>query len=84
MAELLIWSSGFINIGDMNRMDVFEFDAFREMFKHKYDTDADNKKEFIKATFEFAKKSVEVICKTVAGAFGTKSSSSPKIPSGKV
>ena len=38
----------------------------------KFDAEAKNKQEFIKNTFEFARKSVEVICKTIAGAFGTK------------
>jgi hypothetical protein len=84
MAEMLIWSNGFINIGEMDRMDVFEFDAFREMFKKKYEEDADSKKEFTKATFEFARKGIETICKTISAAFGAKSGSGPKIPSAKV
>ena len=40
----------------------------------------ENRKKFIENTFEFARKGIEVLCKTIAGAFGTKAG---KIGGGK-
>ncbi len=57
-------------------MSMGDFLNYRNIFKSKYDGDAENKKKFIENTFDFARKAVEVICKTVAGAYGTKSDNS--------
>lgn len=67
ISELLIWSNGFINIGEIENLDLYEFEAYREIFKHKYEVEQEQKKEFTKNTFEYAKKAVEAICKTIAG-----------------
>lgn len=82
ISELYIWSNG-INIKDIEDLELMEFEAYRNIFKAKYEKENDAKKEFIKNTFEFARRCVEVICKTIAGAFGTKSGNSPKNPSKK-
>ena len=70
--ELVIWASPSINIDGVDNLDIYEFEFYRKVFKDKFENDAKNKQEFIKNTFEFARKCVEVICKTIAGAFGTK------------
>lgn len=72
VSELLVWSTGYINIGEVEKLDLYEFEAYREIFKYKHEAEQDEKKEFIKNTFEFASKCTENICKTVAGVFGTK------------
>jgi hypothetical protein len=74
--ELVIWAAPSINIGEVDNIDLHEFEIYRKVFKEKFDAEAKNKQEFIKNTFEFARKSVEVICKTIAGAFGTKTNTS--------
>ena len=74
--ELIVWAAPSINIGEVDEIDLFEFEVYRKVFKDKFESEAKNKQEFIKNTFDFAKKCVEVICKTIAGAFGTKTSSS--------
>lgn len=79
-SELLVWSEGIININDIENLDLYEFEVYREIFKNKFEAEQEGKKEFIKNTFEFAKKGIEAICKTVAGAYGTKSGGSPKGP----
>jgi enolase len=70
--ELLIWSNGFINISEAHQMTFDEFHYLRKIFKEKFEQEQKNKQEFIKNTFEFAKKGIEIICKTIAGAFGGK------------
>ena len=70
--ELVVWAAPSINIGEVDTFDIHEFDIYRKVFKDKYEADTKSKQEFIKSTFEFARKCVEVICKTIAGAFGTK------------
>lgn len=55
---------------------MLDFMTYRSIFKSKYEGEADNKKKFIEGTFEFAKKGIEVICKTIAGAYGTKTNTS--------
>lgn len=55
---------------------MLDFINYRSIFKSRYEGEADNKKKFIENTFEFARKSVEVICKTIAGAYGTKTNNS--------
>jgi hypothetical protein len=71
--ELLVWSNGLLNIDQINELDHLEFEFFRIFFKKKYTDDNEQKKKFIENTFEFANKAVEVICKTIAGAYGTNS-----------
>lgn len=71
-AELAIWSDGIINIGDIDSLDVLDFYFYRELFKKKFEEEKKSKSEFIKGCFEFAKKAVEVICKTIGGSYGTK------------
>lgn len=70
--ELAIWSAPSINIPQIDNLDIVEFDIYRKVFKNKFEEEAKNKNEFIKNTFEFARKGIEVICKTIAGAFGTR------------
>ena len=72
--ELVVWAAPSINIGEVDDLDLHEFEIYRKVFKDKFENEAKNKQEFIKNTFDFARKSVEVICKTIAGAFGTKTS----------
>lgn len=73
--ELLIWADGLLNIDQIEEFDQLEFNVFREFFKKKYTDDGEQKKKFIDSTFEFANKGIEVICKTIAGAYGTKTGS---------
>lgn len=72
VSELLVWASGYINIGEVEKLDLYEFEAYREIFKYKHESEQDDKKEFIKNTFEFASKCTENICKTIANVFGMK------------
>ena len=83
VSELLVWSNGIINISEVENLDLYEFEVYREIFKNKFEAEQDGKKEFIKNTFEFAKKCTEAICKTVAGAYGTKQGKSPVGPGHK-
>jgi hypothetical protein len=77
ISELLVWSEGCVgDVKTIEELSLIDFINYRQIFKSKYEGDADNKKKFIENTFEFARKAVEVICKTVAGAYGTKSNSS--------
>lgn len=77
ISELLVWSDGVVgDIKILEDISIIDFINYRQIFKAKYEGDADNKKKFVENTFEFARKAVEVICKTVAGAYGTKSNSS--------
>jgi hypothetical protein len=79
--ELLVWSNGVVgDIEIIENMSLSDFINYRNMFKPKYEAEAENKKKFIENTFEFARKGIEVICKTIAGAFGTKAG---KIGAGK-
>lgn len=55
---------------------MVDFITYRSIFKSKYDAEVENKKKFVEGTFEFAKKAVEAICKTVSGAYGTKTNTS--------
>jgi hypothetical protein len=71
--ELLVWSSGVLDKQEIEELDSIEFDIYRTFFKKKYEDDNEQKKKFIENTFEFANKAVEVICKTIAGAYGTNS-----------
>ena len=68
--ELLIYSSASINIGEAEELSCVEFDYYKGIFKEKFEKDTENKNEFIKNTFEFAKKAVEIICKTIANVWG--------------
>lgn len=70
--ELLIWSNGFINKCEIENFTVDEFFYYRKIFKDKFEKEQDNKQEFIKNTFDFAKKGIEAICKTIANAFKIK------------
>lgn len=70
--ELLIWSNGFINISNMENMDNNEFLYLHKIFKEKFEQEQKNKQEFIQNTFDFAKKGIEIICKTIGYAFGGK------------
>jgi len=75
IAELGVVSSSFINISEAEDLSCVEFDYYRSIFKQKYEKEQENKAEFTKASFEFAKKCTEAICKTIAGVFGSKSGS---------
>lgn len=70
--ELLVWSQGYININDIQEFPCDEFFYIRNIFKDKFEKEQEQKQEFIKNTFEFARKGVEAICKTFAYAFGGK------------
>jgi len=70
ISELAIWSSNLINILDAEELDLSDFYFYRELFKKKFEEEKKSKSEFIKACFEFAKKGIEVLCKTIAGAGG--------------
>lgn len=70
IAELLIYSSPSINIGDAEELSCVEFDYYKNIFKQKFEKELENKSEFIKNTFEFAKKAVEIICKTIGNVWG--------------
>ena len=74
--ELLVWSDTTLKKDEIEEMDQIEFDIYRAFFKKKYEDDNEQKKKFIENTFEFARKSVEVICKTIAGAYGTNTNTS--------
>ena len=69
--ELLVWANGLLNKDQIESFDQLEFDMYRSFFKKKYEDDNEQKKKFIEGTFDFANKAVEVICKTIAGAYGT-------------
>lgn len=77
VSELAIWSSGIININDIYNLDLYEFEVYREIFKNKFETESESKSEFIKGLIEFAKRCVESICKTIAGAYGTRAGKLP-------
>lgn len=70
IAELLIYSSSSINIGEAEELSCVEFEYYKNIFKQKFEKELENKNEFIKNTFEFAKKAVEIICKTIANVWG--------------
>ena len=70
--ELLIWSQGYININEIHELPCEEFMYLRNIFKEKFTKEQEQKQEFIKNTFEFAKKGIEAICKTIANVFGGK------------
>lgn len=74
--ELLVWSNGIVDKSEIEEMDQIEFEFYRTFFRKKYEEDNEQKKKFIENTFEFANKAVEVICKTIAGAYGTNTSTS--------
>jgi hypothetical protein len=83
VSELLVWSDGIIGDSSViEEMSMLDFLSYRNIFKAKYEGDSENKQKFIENTFEFAKKAVEVICKTIAGAYGTKTGNN-KLSSGK-
>lgn len=74
--ELLVWSNGLLTKDQIEELDQVEYDVYKTFFKKKYEEDNEQKKKFIENTFEFANKAVEVICKTIAGAYGTNSGAS--------
>ena len=74
--ELLVWADGLLSVDQIDNFDQIEFDIYRTFFRKKYEEDNEQKKKFIENTFEFANKAVEVICKTIAGAYGTNSGAS--------
>lgn len=77
ISELIVWSDGGVGtINTIEDMSMVDFLTYRSIFKSKYEGEADNKKKFVENTFEFARKAVEVICKTIAGAYGTKTNNS--------
>ena len=39
VSELLIWSGGFINISEIEDLDLYEFEVYREIFKNKFETE---------------------------------------------
>jgi len=73
ISELAIWSSNLINITEAEQLDLTDFLFYRELFKKKFEEEKKGKSEFTKACFEFAKKGIEAICKTIAGANGRQS-----------
>lgn len=70
LLEITIYSSASININEAEELSCVEFEYYKSFFKQKFEKEMDNKNEFIKNTFEFAKKAVEIICKTIANAMG--------------
>lgn len=74
--ELLVWSNGLLTKNQIEELDQVEYEVYKTFFKKKYEEDNEQKKKFIENTFEFANKAVEVICKTIAGAYGTNSGAS--------
>lgn len=74
--ELLVWSNGLLTKDQIEELDQVEYEVYKTFFKKKYEDDNEQKKKFIENTFEFANKAVEVICKTIAGAYGTNSGAS--------
>ena len=71
--ELLVWANGLIDLDQIDNFDQLEFEMYRAFFKKKYEDDNEQHKKFVENTFDFANKAVEVICKTIAGAYGTNS-----------
>lgn len=77
ISELIVWSEGQVgNVLIIEELSLLDFINYRKIFKSKYEAEAENKKKFVENTFEFAKKGIEVICKTIAGAYGTKTGGS--------
>jgi len=75
ISELIVWSSGGLgSLEVIENMSMLDFTNYRSIFKSKYEGEAENKRKFIEGTFEFARKSVDAICKTIAGANGGKGS----------
>lgn len=72
ITELAIWSNNLINILQVEELDISDFYFYRELFKEKFNEEKKNKSEFIKACFEFAKKGIDVLCKTIIGSNSTK------------
>lgn len=73
ISELIVWSNGGLgSLEVLENISMLDFINYRSIFKSKFEGEAENKKKFIENTFEFARKSVESICKTIAGAYGTK------------
>ena len=70
IAEIGIWASPFINIGDAENLSCLEFDFYRTVYKEKYEKEQEHKQETIKKAFEFVGECTKAICKTVAGIFG--------------
>jgi hypothetical protein len=72
ISELAIWSSNVINILDAEELEISDFYFYRELFKKKFEEEKKSKSEFIKICFDFAKKAIEILCKTIAGSNGSK------------
>jgi hypothetical protein len=70
IAEIGIWASPFINIGDAENLTCREFDFYKEVYKEKFEKEQENKQEIIKKAFEFGADCTKAICKTIAGVFG--------------
>lgn len=68
--ELVVFSNNAISITEAEEIGCVEFEYYKNIFKEKYTKDIENKKEFIQNTFEFARKAVETICKTIINAWG--------------
>lgn len=75
IAETAVWSENCINIFDSLELSVLDFYIFRKMFKDLFDQKAESKQKLVESSFEMAKKCTEAICKTIAGAYGTKAGS---------
>ena len=72
VAEMAVWSDNCININDALNLTVLDFYIYRKIFKELFDQKTESKQKLVEASFEMAKKCTETICKTIAGAYGTK------------
>lgn len=65
-----MYSGSGIPIEDIENLTSVEFEYYYKIFKEKFEKESENRNEFIQNTFEFARKCVEVICKTIANVWG--------------
>ncbi|MCS7316905.1 MAG: hypothetical protein NZZ41_01095 [Candidatus Dojkabacteria bacterium] len=68
--ELFVFSGSSLTISDIENLTCVEFEYYYKIFKEKFEKENENKNEFIQNTFEFARRCVEVICKTIASVWG--------------
>lgn len=71
IAQLNIFSGGSLSISEIEDLDLIDYYFYKEIYKNHYEQEQNNKQELIKQSFEFAKKSVEIICKSIGGLGGT-------------
>jgi hypothetical protein len=71
IAQLNIFSGGSLSISEIEDLDLIDYYFYKEIYKNHYEQEQNNKQELIKQSFEFAKKSVEIICKSIGGLGGS-------------